>query len=249
LVIALHGAYRSGAFMERYTGLSRLADREGFAVAYPDASSSTRHFWTLHPGRGPDDVAFISALIDRAVGAGCVDAARVSAVGVSNGGGLAALLACEASGRLAAIVAVAGGYGDLPECRPDRPLSVLEIHGTADRVVPYHAQRGDVLEWLRAWARRDGCAAATRRRAVVPGVTRMDWRGCASRTRVAHLAIRGGEHAWPGANPPDPGPRVGLSATDETWRFLRTLRRVRPAAPAHPGGAAGRAAGRARETP
>lgn len=249
LVIALHGAYRSGAFMERYSGLSRLADRGGFAVAYPDASASTKHFWMLHPGRGPDDVRFISALLDAVLAGGCVDPARVSVVGVSNGGGLAALLGCEVSGRLAGIVAVAGGYGDLPECRPDHPLSVLEIHGTADAVVPYHAQRGDVLEWLGGWVRRDGCRAAPQRRTVADRVTRLDWRGCTSGTGVAHLAIEGGQHAWPGADPPDPGPRVSLSATEEAWRFLSVRRRVTPSPPARSARAAGHATARAPETP
>ena len=38
LILALHGAYGSGAFMERYSGLSRLADRAGAGVVYPDAA-------------------------------------------------------------------------------------------------------------------------------------------------------------------------------------------------------------------
>jgi hypothetical protein len=44
LVIVLHGAYGSGAFMERYSGFSQRADAAGFAVVHPSAG---RHFWTL----------------------------------------------------------------------------------------------------------------------------------------------------------------------------------------------------------
>jgi polyhydroxybutyrate depolymerase len=111
--------------------------------------------------------------------------------------------------------------------------------------VPYHAPRGDVLEWLGAWAGRDGCQATPRRRPVVRSVTRMEWPTCASGTRVEHFAISGGEHAWPGADPPDPGPHVDLSATQEAWRFLKTRRRVTPAGPARQA----RAAAPARGTP
>src|SRR5262245_8759826 len=36
LVIALHAAGSSAAEFRRYAGLDRIADREGFAVAYPE---------------------------------------------------------------------------------------------------------------------------------------------------------------------------------------------------------------------
>ena len=42
-----------------------------------------------------------------------------------------------------AIAPVAGGYRSLPQCKPTRPLSVLEIHGTADPVVPYDGKPPD----------------------------------------------------------------------------------------------------------
>src|SRR4051794_34568705 len=48
LILALHGAYGSGAFMEGYSGLSRLGDRQGFGVVYPDAAGT---FWRI----GADD--------------------------------------------------------------------------------------------------------------------------------------------------------------------------------------------------
>src|SRR3954462_12898134 len=149
LIVALHGAYGTGAFMERYSGLSRLADREGFAVVYPDAAGS---FWRISAGGA--DVRFIDALLDRVRGGGCFDAGRVSAVGVSNGAGMAARFACAGDDRLAGVVAVAGAYGPLPACRARRPLSLLEIHGTADAVVPYRGTaqhpRDDVMGFVRA---------------------------------------------------------------------------------------------------
>jgi polyhydroxybutyrate depolymerase len=226
LVIALHGAYGSGAFMEPYSGLSRLADRKGFAVAYPDAAGS---FWRIRAQEGDADVRFLDALIDRVVAGGCFDERRVSAVGVSNGGGMAARFACAGHDRLAGVVAVAGGYGALPACQARRPLSVLEIHGTADRVVPYDGDpedgRGAVRPWLRAWAALDGCAPGPRRTRERPGVVRLDWRRCRDGAAVSHLRLVGGTHAWPGADPPDPGPRFGISAAQEAWRFLRPRRR------------------------
>jgi polyhydroxybutyrate depolymerase len=225
LVLALHGAYANGAFMERYSGLSRLADREGFAVVYPDAAGQ---HWRITDGEGAGDVQFVDALLDRLLTGGCFDARRVSAVGVSNGGGMAARLACSGQDRLAGLVTVAGAYGPLPACLARRPLSVLEIHGTADQVVPYRGtpddRRTDVLQWVRSWADRDACSSQPRRTRLRPAVVRLDWLACRGGTSVAHLRLEGGTHAWPGADPPDPGPQLGISASDEAWEFVRGLR-------------------------
>jgi polyhydroxybutyrate depolymerase len=221
LIVALHGAYGNGAFMERYSGLSRLADREGFAVVYPDAAGS---FWRISADGA--DVRFIDVLLDRVLGGGCFDAGRVSAVGVSNGAGMVVRFACAGDDRLAGVVAVAGAYGPLPACRARRPLSLLEVHGTADAVVPYraspHDPQNDVMGFVRAWAGRDDCRPAPRSTWERAAVERFDWTGCRDATEVAHLRLVGGTHAWPGADPPDSGPQLGVSASAEAWAFLKS---------------------------
>jgi polyhydroxybutyrate depolymerase len=225
LILALHGAYADGAFMERYSGLSRLADRNGFGVVYPDAVGPQ---WLISAAEGTADVQFLDVLLDQVLGGGCFDARRVSAVGVSNGAGMAARLACSGDDRLAGLVAVAGAYGPLPPCEAHRPLSVLEIHGTADAVVPYRGSPqdpgSDVVGWVDAWAARDACAAVPRRTRKSQDVLRFDWTRCRNGTAVAHLQLIGGTHAWPGADPPDPGPQLGVSASQEAWGFLRGRR-------------------------
>jgi polyhydroxybutyrate depolymerase len=240
LVVALHGAGGTGPFMERYSGLTRIARREGFVVAYPSAASDDR-YWAISALGGEGDVDFVRDLIDALVAAGCADPDRVSLAGVSNGGGLAARAGCELSDRLAAIVSVAGGYASLPPCRPDRPVSVLEIHGTADGVVPYWGKpetgrKGSVPRWLRGWARRDGCELEPERRRLAPRVVRARWSGCRSGTRIQHFALAGAPHDWPGATPRVRRSVPGVSASELTWRFVRTARRSAPdvAAPAAP---------------
>jgi polyhydroxybutyrate depolymerase len=223
LLLALHGAHGSGAFMERYTGLSRLADSAGFAVVYPDAAGPS---WRIS---GADtDVRFLDALLDRLLAGGCFDARRISAVGVSNGGGMAARFACAGDDRLAGLVSVAGGYSTLPACVARRPLSVLEIHGTADTVTPYAPPpgqaRGVVMRWIGGWVYRDGCPRRAQRARLSAHVVRLDWAPCRGGTAVAHLRLVGGAHAWPGAHPPDPGPSFGVSASAQAWRFLRARR-------------------------
>jgi polyhydroxybutyrate depolymerase len=228
LVVALHGAGRTGRFMKGYSGLARLGDEDGFTVAFPDAMAP-RRFWNLDASTGPDDVGFIEDLIEQVATVACVDPGRVFAVGVSNGGGLAARVGCELSGRVSGIVVVAGGFGGLPACRPAHPVSVLEIHGSNDATVPYHGDprhggAGDVRAWLASWAYRDHCAGTTRPRTVAPRSLRLDWRRCAPGTRLAHIQVLGGGHQWPGATPPDPGPPSTFSAAQQAWDFLGALR-------------------------
>jgi polyhydroxybutyrate depolymerase len=225
LVLALHGAHHDAAFMERYSGLSRLGDGAGFGVVYADAG---RPRWHIAASEDSGDVQFIDTLLDRVLGGGCFDARRVSAVGVSNGGGMAARFACAGDDRLAGLVAVAGDYAPLPPCRAHRPLSVLEIHGTADTVVPYAgtptAPGSAVANWLRGWASRDACSPAPGRAVVRPRVLELQWRACDAGTSVEHLRLVGGTHAWPGADPPDPGPQLGVSASGRAWAFLKGKR-------------------------
>jgi polyhydroxybutyrate depolymerase len=236
LILALHGAYGSGAFMERYSGLSRLADRYGFAVVYPD-SVGTR--WRIAATDTDADVRFLDGVLDRLLAGGCADEDRVSAVGVSNGGGMAARFACAGEDRLAGLVSVAGGYGSLPQCQARAPLSVLEIHGTADSVVPYYGRPNDpggsVLRWLGRWIDRDSCGRSPSRSESPARVQRLSWSSCRDGTEVRHLRLLGGAHAWPGADPPDPGPSFGISAAEEAWEFLRGRRRASAVAKDHEG--------------
>jgi polyhydroxybutyrate depolymerase len=225
LLLAFHGAGGRGTWMEDYSGFSTLADSGGFIVVYPSAAAP-RRVWNLSEERTDDDVAFVDALVDRLEDHGCIDAGRLYAVGVSNGAGFVARLACESTARLAAMVNVAGGYGSLPPCEAHRPVSVLEIHGTKDRVVPYVGRPqdgyvGNVRKWLLGWVQRDGCPQQPTRRVVAPATARLDWRPCRAGTEVAHLELYGAGHAWPGADPPEHGTPSPISAAREALRFLK----------------------------
>ena len=200
-MLVFHGAFSSGPSMEGYTGLTRIAHAAGFVVAYPTANGD---LWNLS-GAGPhggDDVAFVSMLLDGLEQRLCVDPARVYATGVSNGAGFTARLGCELGDRLAAIAPVAGIYGIQPPCHPARPLSVLEVHGTSDPVVPYGATsghgHGSVRGYLALWRRLDGCPPGWQRRRLSAPILMLTRTGCRDGTVVSHVRITGGGHTWPG---------------------------------------------------
>jgi poly(3-hydroxybutyrate) depolymerase len=51
-------------------------------------------------------------------------------------------------------------------------------------------------------------------------VRRLDWSGCRSGVRVAHLRVEGGGHAWPPLGGP---PGIGLDGAEAIWRFFAAL--------------------------
>jgi polyhydroxybutyrate depolymerase len=224
LILVLPGAGMTGADIARYTGYSRLADLKNFLVAYPTATG-TRPFWnvsTTQPGK-PDDVDYLRRVIGAITGdAGCADPARVGITGVSNGGGMSALMACRAADLLAAAAPVAGGYSTLPDCEPARPLPVLEIHGLLDHVVPYGGRKDDgagaVGPYIDEWRGRDTCTGAPRRSRPAPNVLELRW-ACADGRVVAHDRVLDAEHGWPGEASLKP-----FSSTLRTWRFLSAFR-------------------------
>jgi len=228
LVLALPGAGQTASDFARYTGYSRLADERRFVVAYATATGD-RPSWNISGTAAgkPDDVAYLRAVIGAALQATCGDPARVGVTGVSNGGGMSARMACDAADLISAAAPVAGGYGSLPDCHPARPVAVMEIHGTDDRVVPYAgtgtAGFGAVPRFLAQWLRLDGCPPKAARRTPAHGVDELRWAPCAAGTAVVHERVHDAEHGWPGTN--DERGRRGFSSTAQTWAFLSAYRR------------------------
>lgn len=138
LVLVFHGGGGQARGIAPHTGFSRLAEREGFIVAYPEGLNRRwndgRAYAATH-----DDVGFVRALLDtlgRELG---IDPGRVYATGISNGAMFSYRLACDLPGVLAAVAPVAGAMpADLaPGCAHTEPVSVLAFQGTADPLMPY----------------------------------------------------------------------------------------------------------------
>ena len=208
-------------------GVGAAATKQGFAVLYPTSDDT---FWALDHHQGDADVDAVTGLLERTLAGGCFDARRISITGVSNGAGFAARMACALPERFAAVVPVAAGYRALDPCPRTARASFLDIHGTADTVVPYNGKKpdraGSVPRYTAAWARRDGCAARPSQSTPRRLVTRVRYRGCDPGLRVERLRLAGTDHGWPGAGPPLPDHNPsGLSATRELLRFVATAHR------------------------
>jgi polyhydroxybutyrate depolymerase len=209
--------------------LGAAANRQGIAVLYPTVRAGS--IWQLNDAMGATDVEATTGLLQRALATGCFDPVRVSVVGLSNGAGFAARMACKLPGRFAAVVAVSGGFRALDPCPPAARASFLAIHGSADTIVPFNGKKpdhkGNVPAYAAGWARRDGCATTPTVRHPRHLVTRLVFGGCPAGMRVEVLRLSGTDHGWPGA--PPPWPRHNPSGVDANVEILRYIRHaVRP---------------------
>ena len=146
LVMLLHGIGTSSAQMESVIKLRPVADERGFLYVHPDGTKDTAGdpFWNATDGccnafnLPVDDSAYLDAVVDEVRANYNVDPKRIYLVGVSNGGFMAYRMACDHADKIAAIVSIAGAtFLDATRCKPSAPVSVLEVHGTADEIVPY----------------------------------------------------------------------------------------------------------------
>jgi polyhydroxybutyrate depolymerase len=212
VVIVLHGVGGSGRGM-RSTGFDPLALVAGMVMVYPDGLGAA---WNdgrpgldpVVPGVAVDDVRFLRLLIDETVTQTGADARRVAIVGFSNGGVMAARVACELSDRVSAIAVVAGsaGHGFQQSCRPAHPVSVMVVAGANDPTVPYTGgkvasfgalSRGLVApvdELFSFWAAADGCASTAT--TVSGNVNEARGVECRLAPSVVRYRVGGGGHEW-----------------------------------------------------
>jgi polyhydroxybutyrate depolymerase len=236
LVISMHAAALWGAAQKETSQWNKVAERQGFIVVYPSGTGGGGpRIWHVDRGAGPvRDVRFISELIDTLEAAYNIDPTRIYANGLSNGGGMAFVLSCTLSDRIAAVGMVAAAQL-LPWswCTDHRPVPMIEFHGTADPETPYNGGRTwaapetfpSIPTWTANWARRNRCGPHPSESVVAADVTRLEYTNCADNAAVVLYTVLGGGHSWPGGKPL-PEWLVGatsrsIDATGQMWAFFR----------------------------
>jgi polyhydroxybutyrate depolymerase len=219
LIVSLHGYTSSGAKQDLYFKLQPLAEQLGFLYIHPDGTkdASGNPFWNATDaccdlrGAGTDDVAYLLSMIEQVQQRYKVDPKRIYIVGHSNGGFMSYRMACDHADKVAAIVSLAGAtFADPARCKPSQPVSVLQVHGTADNVIPYAG--GQILghtfpsaeKTVATWASLDGCEATP---AASPTMMNLDdklegddasistFTGCTSGSSVELWSIKNGAHS------------------------------------------------------
>ncbi|MCC7037182.1 MAG: dienelactone hydrolase family protein [Alphaproteobacteria bacterium] len=241
VVLVLHGGGGNAENMRTMTGMNDVADRHGFIAVYPEGYGSPLmdriRTWNAGVCCGPalkkesDDVGYIGAVIDALIAQYKIDASRVYATGHSNGAMMSYRLACEMSGRIAAIAPNAG-QREVAQCKLERPVPVLHMHGTKDPCALYDGGEkcgGCVSKFLHFNVEKDrsclpartvaqdaaklnGCTLETEITMQKGAVTCEKYK-CARDAAVEFCSIAGMGHRWAGAS--DKGPTACASQPDK----------------------------------
>jgi polyhydroxybutyrate depolymerase len=150
LLVMLHGRGGDGKEFAKRTHMNERADKEGFAVVYPDATKwlgrKDLSAWDaanglVPPGARANDLKFLRDVIDRSQSQLEVDQKRIYMIGHSSGGMMTYLAASEMSDKLAAVGIVSSAMSG-KEPKPKFPVSVISTHGTDDEVIPIKGLHG-----------------------------------------------------------------------------------------------------------
>ena len=142
LLFVFHGYSGSANGIMNYSGLNQIADENGFVVCYPQGliDDWDYAFWNVgydwHVDETVDDVGFSTSLAQYLQTEYNLSAHNTFSTGMSNGGDMSYLLACQASDVFKAVAPVAGCMMTwlYNSCAPVNPIPVFEIHGTDDDV-------------------------------------------------------------------------------------------------------------------
>ncbi len=235
LLFNFHG-YTSSAHDQMYYGDFRsIADTAGFIIVHPQGTllNGATHWnvggWTI--GSTADDIGFTAALIDTLSERYQIDLTRIYATGMSNGGYMSIQLACRLSDRIAAVASVTGSmtHEMYNQCNPQRPVPLLQIHGTDDPVVPYKGASWTlaISEVLKYWVGQNGCDSIPQIKNL-PDLNPNDGSTVEhiiypygeAGVSVEHLKITGGAHTWPGTAFGSTGTNYDINGSLEVWKFL-----------------------------
>ena len=251
LVINFHGRGSDSFEQMVYSSFNSLADEHKFIIAYPqglvaNVGGVTATHWNANFDTGVDDIGFVNAMLDEIYDNFNFELTQVYAIGMSNGGFMSYTLACDMSDHIAAIASVTGGMSgpSISSCNPQRAVPIMEIHGTADEVVPYLGLDGlpptvpDVVEF---WVNNNGCDQVDFIQEDLPDLVESDsttvalqhYNLCDQSSEVLFYTIDNGGHTWPGAFavPALGYTNMDIDASVLIWDFLKGHTHPNPSKP------------------
>ena len=251
VILVFHGGGSNPEGIIRLTGMNSKADEACFLVVYPYGTGKLDNaLLTFNGGEccgyamenKVDDVEFTRKLLDDLATIANIDADRVFATGLSNGGIMSHYLASELSERIAAIAPI-GGPLMMEAPHNKRPVPVIHFHGTADAFAPFQGGFGKgflgrskitsfrpVDHTIQSWVKANGCKNEPEIMQLPDiaddkmKVTRKTWSGGKEDSEVVLIEIEGGGHTWPGRKPVVSllgESTMDISANDLMWEFFQ----------------------------
>jgi polyhydroxybutyrate depolymerase len=230
MVVLLHACGGSGDQFASITHFDEQAGAAGIVAVYPDELANCWNEF-LDPAMA-DDFTFLSQLIDQLTKDLPIDKNRIFVAGLQSGGHMAYTLACAIPERIAAIASISGGMPldqqkasmRCSDNKLAKPVSVMEMHGTADSFLPYEGGGGlnapPTLDIVKYWATVDGCTGDPS--VNQSGITKTTlWKHCSGTSVVRLDTVTGGHNTWFGStlDPVQGEPKASAAV----WDFFNSV--------------------------
>ncbi|MDY3126748.1 MAG: prolyl oligopeptidase family serine peptidase [Corynebacterium sp.] len=221
VVFGFSGAWHSAEQARGYMKMAAVAGNDAIIVYPQGRGANGQGTWggaSYAETTRNQDVDFVRAIVNQLNATYTIDHSRIYATGLSNGGGMALALACQAPDVFAAVASVAGAfYNAAVDGCARGTVDTLIIHGTSDDIMHYEGGVGtggpyrSVESVWSEYGRRNGCdtryVPSQQGRSEVKTLN-----GCAAGGDTILYKVHGGTHTW---FPSDP------NATSTVWNFLR----------------------------
>lgn len=240
LVLVFHGGLGNPDLIAQQTQFSSKADSEGFIVVYPYGTGSfdkkllTWNTWNCcgyANKKNINDVDFINAVLNEIKTKYNIDEKRIFATGISNGGMMCYLLACELSEQFAAVAPVAGCMFDTTMCNPKSEVSLIIFNSIDDEHVPYEGGVGEkslvdveklpVETTVNIWIKKYN--AFLLNKSESSSFQKTSYKNNNGTEIVLYKLLSGG-HSWPGGEKIRrfaDSPIKNVSATELIWEFFK----------------------------
>tara|TARA_B110000211_G_scaffold63361_1_gene72587 strand:- start:614 stop:1813 length:1200 start_codon:yes stop_codon:yes gene_type:complete len=239
LVIVMHGFGGDANDIRNYSEMNQFANQYGFAVCYPRGTTDSEgyRFWNVgyafHQNETIDDVGFLTELVGYLQLTHGLNPDYTFATGMSNGGEMCYMLACQAYDTFKAVAPVAGMILQdiLDECDNSPPIPLFEIHGSQDSVTPISGDPNNNDGWgaypsipftIDYFSEKNECTLMVTE--TLPNTDTSDGSYVLSEkhlnginnNEVWFYKVVGGGHDWPGA-----WGNMDINAGEEAWLFFQ----------------------------
>jgi poly(hydroxyalkanoate) depolymerase family esterase len=227
LVVVLHGCTQTAAGYDQGSGWSRLADRHGFALLFPEQTRSNNPnlcfnwFSANDSQRGMGEAGSIRSMVEAMRKQHGIDAAQTFVTGLSAGGAMASVMLATYPEVFAGGAIIAGlpygcasGVAQAFDCMGGRALAdTAELVGNVRRASPHRGPWPRVSVWhgsedrtvapsnaeaiVRQWAALHGLPEQPTRTETVAGYPRRIWAGADGTELIEEYEITGMAHGTP----------------------------------------------------
>ena len=202
VIFFFHGAGGNGEGLLNGSYLiSTLIDEEKFIGIFPDGYQNR---WNVSSETNADDVEFARLIFSELSNSGIFNTDKIYGIGISNGAGIANKIAKETTIFQGIAPIISQQTVQVGEITPSQSVSVFQINGTEDELVPLaggDGVAGNIFMSAQAsaenWALNAGCNMTPNMAMLVWGeysVRQYEFDSCLDDRKVRYFIVEGAGH-------------------------------------------------------